>query len=341
MFVRPRILTIFTTRRCTAQCEHCCVGSSPHATAAIPVSRIHGLIDEAARVPTIGRIAFTGGEAFLLGSDLDAVIAHALGFETRVITNGYWAVNERAARRRVRALREAGLDEIMLSTGTFHQRFVPVERIVHAARATTSAGMPTRIAIETCDQQRFDATVLREQLGDALAARTLALSEDPWITDAGGRGSQALTHERLRAAGGVRIAGGCAVIMTTLSVTPDQRLIACCGFPLEELPGLGIGSVADRALDDVLRDAPDDLLKMWLHVEGPAGIAEFVARYEPGYVLPGDPVSICDACIALQRDERAMQIAGRHAAEAAERIASMYVAAQSQTPDASRMTVPN
>jgi len=304
------------------------------------VSRIHGLIDEAARVPSIGRIAFTGGEAFLLGRDLDTLIAraHALGFETRVITNGYWAVNEAAARTRVGALLEAGLDEIMLSTGTFHQRFVPVERIVHAARATTSAGIGTRIAIETCDQQSFDETILRERLGDALAARTLALSHDPWITDAGGRGETALTHERLRAGGGARADGSCAVIMTTLAVTPGQRLIACCGFPLEELPGLEIGSIADRRLDDVIRDAPDDLLKMWLHVAGPMGIAQTVAEYEPGFVLPGDPVSICDACIALQRDKRAMRVAGEHAALNAESIAGTFVALHSRHPDAARTT---
>ncbi|MBV9408392.1 MAG: radical SAM protein, partial [Candidatus Eremiobacteraeota bacterium] len=137
MFVRPRILSILTTRRCTAACDHCCIGASPRATGAIPVPRIHGLIDEAAKIPTIDRIVFTGGECFLLGEDLDRLIRHAhlTGFETRVVTNGYWAVNERAAAQRASALFAAGLDEMMLSTGTFHQQFVPVERIIAAARA--------------------------------------------------------------------------------------------------------------------------------------------------------------------------------------------------------------
>lgn len=332
MFVLPRILSVFTTRRCTARCDHCCVGAGPTATSTITVERIHRLIDEAKRIPSIGRIVFTGGECFLLGRDLDALIAHAhgLGFDTRVITNGYWAIGERAAAARVAALRAAGLDEIMLSTGTFHQRFVPVERIVHAARAATAAGIPTGVSVEDCDQGTFDDAVLRAELSDALASGMLAIGREPWIADAGGRGEAALTHEQVRERGAGRAAGRCVAVTTTLSVTPDQQLVACCGFPLEELPELQLGSVTERALDEVVRDAPDGLLKMWLHVAGPTGIAEFVARYEPGYALPGDPVSICQACIALQRDERAMRVIREHAAEVAQAVAERYVQLQHQ-----------
>ena len=330
MFVRPLVLSILTTRRCTAECDHCCVGSSPRATSSLTTERIHGLIDEATRVGSFERIVFTGGECFLLGRELDALIAHAhvLGFDTRVISNGYWAVNERAARERVAALQAAGLDEMMLSTGTFHQRFVPVQRVVHAARAAVAAGIPARIAVEDCDQSEIDDASLRMDLAEALDAGMLAISHDAWITDAGGRGTTALTHDRLHASGRAEISGGCPSALMTLSVTPDAQLVACCGFPLEELPGLRIGSVAERPLDEVIRDAPNDMLKMFLHVAGPAGIAEFVARHEPGYTLPGNPASICDACIALQRDERAMRIAAEHCGEVAPTIVAQFVESQ-------------
>lgn len=330
MFARPRVLALLTTRRCTAECDHCCVGSSPRARGSITVSRLHGLIDEAKRVPSLVRLVFTGGEPFLLGRELDALIAHGhrLEFDTRVITNGYWAVNEPGARERVRALADAGLDEIMVSTGTFHQRFVPLERVVRAVRATTAAGIPSRISIESCDQSNVDEAALRRELAEPLGSGMLAISGDPWISDAGGRGTTALTHERLRSEGGVQTTGACAVIMTTLTVTPDAQLVACCGLPLEELPGLAIGSVAERALDEVLRDAPDDLLKMFLHLAGPEGVARFIARYEPGYTIPGNPVSICEACIALQRDARAMRIAAANAGNVASAVFSQFIASQ-------------
>ncbi len=327
MLARPRVLSVITTRQCTAACDHCCIGSSPLATGRIPVERIHGLIDEAKRIPSIERIVFTGGECFLLGRDLDALIAHAheLQLHTRVITNGYWAIDERAARKRISSLRTAGLTEMMLSTGSFHQSFVPVERIVHAARAAAGAGIPVRIAIEVCDQQTFDETVLHEELAEELAERRVFLGHDPWTEDVGGRGRSALSHAGLLARGGDdRAVGRCGQMLDTITVTPDQQLLACCGFPMEQLPRLRIGSLAEQALDDVLRSAPNELLKMWLHVAGPKAIADFVASYVPDFALP-PTVSICQSCVALQRDPRAMAAVAEHGGDMVQAVANAFI----------------
>lgn len=322
MLAAPRMLSILTTRRCTAQCDHCCVGASPRATAVIPVPRIHRLIDEAKRIPSMERVVFTGGECFLLGRDLDALIAHAVGneFVARVVSNGYWAVDARAAERRVAALRSAGLTEMMLSTGTFHQRFVPVERVIAAARAAAAAGIVVRVSVEDCDQQASGATAVDEALADLAAQGRVIVVRAPWIPDAGGRGVATLSHTGMAPGAAV---GSCAQVTRVLSVTPDQELVACCGYPLEELPRLRIGSVAERALDEVVRDAPDELIKMWLHVSGPSGIAEFVRRHEPGFALPAF-ASVCQACVHLQRDARAMHVVIEHAGEIAAAVATAF-----------------
>lgn len=288
---------------------------------------MYSLIAEAHRIPSIEMVVFTGGECFLLGADLDGLIAHAheLQFRTRVVTNGYWAVNERAARRRVAALRRAGLDEMMLSTGTFHQKFVPVERVIHAARATSSAGLRTRIAIETCDQQTFDDSVLRRELADAISRKLVYLGHDPWLIDSGGRGRTSITHKRLRDHDpSDRASGRCTQVLDTITVTPAQKLLACCGFPMEQLPRLSIGSVEHEALDDVLRRAPNQLLTMWMHVAGPRAIESFVARYLPGYALP-ESVSICDSCVTLHRDSAAMRVIGEHGSEIVDQVFSSFV----------------
>ncbi|HEX3465685.1 MAG TPA: radical SAM protein [Candidatus Elarobacter sp.] len=324
MFIRPRVLSILTTRRCTAACDHCCVGASPRAKDAIPIERIHGLIDEAKRIPSIERIVFTGGECFLLGQDLDALIAHAheLEFGTRVVTNGYWAVNEKAARERVHALANAGLDEMMLSTGTFHQRFIAVDPIVHAAQAAAKARIATRISIEAFDQSTFDETILREKLADEIASGAVYLTLAPWIPDAGGRGTAELSHRTFKGPDAA-VSDGCAQIMNVISVTPTQTLTACCGFPMEQLPALTIGSVSASSLDEALRNAPNRLLQIWLHVSGPAGIADFVARYVPGYRLnPGK--SICQACTQVQRDNVALKVIAEHAAEIAQSVTERF-----------------
>lgn len=325
MLAFPRVLSLMTTRRCTAACDHCAIGGSPRAQDAIPLARMHGLVDEAVRVRSIRRIVFTGGECFMLGRRLDDLVEHAssAGFATRAITNGYWAVNARAAETRARALRRAGLDEIVFSTGTFHQRFVPVERIVHGARAAAAHGIAARISVESCDQSSFDPAALHRALRDHVASGEVRIVEDPWIADPGGRGASTITHRRTVPANEAYASGGCAQIFTVITVTPRQMLTACCGFPLEELPALTIGSVAERALDDVLANAPNELLTMWLHVAGPAGIARFVARHLPGYTLPA-VASICEACVALQRDPRAMRVVAEHAAELVEPVAAAF-----------------
>lgn len=331
MFVRPRVLSILTTRQCTAACDHCCVGASPKARSRIPVDRIHRLIDEAARVPSIERITFTGGECFLLGPDLDALVGHAhgRGFAVRAISNGYWAVDGEAARKRLARLRRHGLGELMLSTGTFHQKFVPVERIAHAVRAAAAHGIAVRVSIEDCDQDRWDEAPLVSELADLIAGRRVQLVRDPWITDAGGRGAAALSNDTFLAGHPDFASGACRQILDGLSVTPDQQLVACCGFPQEELPRLRIGSVAEEPLDELLARTPDGLLKMWLHVSGPHGIAEFVSRHVPGYALPR-AASICESCVVLQRDARAMSVITEHGHEVAREIASAYVRLQTQ-----------
>ena len=269
---------------------------------------------------------FTGGECFLLGNDLDALIAHAhqVEFDTRAISNGYWAVNAYAAAKRATRLATSGLDELMLSTGTFHQQFIPVERVIHAARAASAAGISTRISVERCDQSDFDDSIIRTELAQQITEGVVAIAHDPWISDAGGRGNARLSHNRILMHDAGYQHGGCPQILTIISVTPDQRLTACCGFPLEELPLLEIGSVANRPLDEVMTSAPTDLLHAWLHVAGPAGISEFVAKHLPGYRLPPS-ASICQACIALQRDKVAMAVIATHGNDVAASIATRFL----------------
>lgn len=327
MLARPRILSLFTTRRCTAACDHCAIGASPRATEALSLERMHGLIEEAS-CSQFERVVFTGGECFLLGSELDKLVAHAnvRGLTTRTITNGYWAISEKAATTRIDLLRAAGLDELMLSTGTFHERFVPAIRVLHAARAAATAGIETHVSIEECDQSTFDDALFRDHLSDLISAGKVSISKDPWITDPGGRGDAAITNHGLQSKQTV-VDGPCGQILDVVSVTPDGMLVACCGFPIEQLPALSLGSVAERPLGDVLTSAPNQLLHMWLRSRGPADIAKFVARYVPGYTLP-PAASICQICETLQSNPQAMAVVFEHAGDVVAEIASEFVATQ-------------
>jgi hypothetical protein len=315
MYARPRILSLITTHRCTAACDHCCFGCSPSAAKAIPVARLHALIDEAAAIPSFETVGFTGGECFLLGKHLDALVARAAGhgLRTRVVTNGYWAVHALAAQRRIEALRAAGLAEVHLSTGMFHARFVPVERVLHAARASAGAGLFTTVWIEECEGSTFDGAHVRAALGDLVRDGRVYVGSQPWIENAEGRGDARLTHDPSLSRFREENKHGCPSILDVLSVTPDQTLVACCGFTMEAIPDLHLGSVAERSIADVLESAPSELLKYWIHVDGPERILEFVRRFEPGYRLPVESPSMCQTCLHLHRDPVARRVLAEHA----------------------------
>jgi Radical SAM superfamily len=336
MDARPRILSLVTTHRCTAACDHCCFGCSPAVTKAIPVPRMHALIDEAAALPSFAMVGFTGGECFLLGRHLDALVAraHGHGLRTRVVTNGYWAVNQLAAQRRIAALAAAGLDEAHFSTGTFHARFVPVERVLAGARAAAEANLVTSVWIEAREGSAFDAAGVRGALADLIEQRRVYVGTQPWIESAEGRGEARLSHDpslsRFRAAN----KSGCNSVLDVVSVTPDQTLIACCGFTMESIPELHLGSVADRTLGEALAAAPNEFLKFWLHVDGPERILEFVRRFEPGYRLPVESPSMCQTCLHVHRDPLARRVLAEHADEfPVERVMTAFLArAQARAP---------
>ncbi len=314
MYARPRALSLITTHRCTAACDNCCFGCSPKVTKAIPVPRMHGLIDEAAGIPSMEMVAFTGGECFLLGKELDALVAHAtrLALRTRVVTNGYWAVTPLAAQRRIAGLRAAGLGEMHLSTGMFHERFVPVARVLHAARAAAEAGLAVSVSLEECEGSTFDGAAVRAALDDLVRARRVQLIAQPWIANADNQGEALLAHDPATSRFLPERGGGCSTVLDVLSVTPDQTLIACCGFTMEAIPDLHLGSVAERRLDEVLDAAPTDLMKYWLHVEGPEAILAFVQRFVPDYRLPLESPAICQTCLHLHRDPVVQQVIAAH-----------------------------
>jgi len=326
MLIRPLTLTLITTHTCTASCDHCCFSCTPKVKVAMPYERMERLIDEAREIPSIRVVVFSGGECFLLGEKLDALVARvrANGFMSRCITNGYWAINRQVAERRVARLVDAGLDEINFSTGSFHARDVPVQRIVHGARATSERGITTLINAEVFEGSDFDITALTEDpdLKPLIAERRLIVQRNVWIP---ADGESALQHKPEHS----RFNGkqtGCSTSLGVLAVTPTQSLVACCGLHLERIPDLHFGSVEHRTIKQVLDETPDDFLKIWIHVEGPERVLEFVKEKLPSYELPVQSVHPCTTCLHLYRDETAKAVLREHYRERMNDVMMTYLA---------------
>jgi Radical SAM superfamily/4Fe-4S single cluster domain len=326
MLVRPHTLSLITTHQCTAACDHCCFNCTPKIIDAIPVNRLHTLIDEAAELGTIQVIVFTGGECFLLGTDLYELIAHAKrnGFVTRCVTNGYWGTAANA-QNVVDSLVSAGLDEINFSTGEEHASYVPADRVRVAALACNNAGIRVLINIELFNDTSFGATsfIGSDGLCGAVESKAIRVQRNVWIE---GDGARPLAHRREHSRFSPDRIGGCHTALSVLAVTPKQSLVACCGLHMERIPELHLGSIKEESLLSLTRRVPDDFLKIWIHVEGPERILQFVKSKVPEYRLPEESVHPCTTCLHLYKDDVARATIVDHYSEVESRVSNLYLA---------------
>jgi hypothetical protein len=294
-------------------------------TTRIPYERLVSLIDQASKIKSIRTIAFSGGECFLLGDELDSHVAHATdcGFATSCITNGYWAASRQAAEQRILRLAQAGLKEIRFSTGAFHSQYIPTGRVVHGARASVDAGLKTRIKIESANETEFDldSIVQNPALKRFISKRQIRIDCGIWIQNGG---TTKLVHRFDHSRFAKSRSRGCRSALRQLAVTPNEVLVACCGLHMERIPELHFGSLKQTSLGQLIEEAPDDFLKIWIHVEGPERILEFAKRHAPNSGLPPAAVHACETCFHLYRNETAKQVIRDHCKEVGRRIRLKY-----------------
>ena len=110
--------------RCTHECDHCFVWSSPRAGGTIRLETLLSVLDQAQQVGTVEDVYFEGGEPFLFFPLLVEGIRQAKerGFSTGVVTNGYWATAEADAALWLEPLRELEVADLSVSSDAFHAR---------------------------------------------------------------------------------------------------------------------------------------------------------------------------------------------------------------------------
>lgn len=155
----PKVVTLLTTFKCTAQCNNCCFQCSPKSQKKMGLDEMKTWLGKCLDTyPTIKMVVFSGGECTLLGKSLFDIIDFVSSHEvsTRIVTNAWWAKSYDVAYDFVARLKERGLTEINFSTGDEHQQWVPFENVRNAALAAYKQGVICAINIETHDQSVFD-----------------------------------------------------------------------------------------------------------------------------------------------------------------------------------------
>jgi hypothetical protein len=316
----PEVLTILPTYTCTAACRECCFECSPKVHGRIPIDRILRYIDEAvASIPTLRLVVFSGGECFLLGKDLVTAIAHAhqYGLKTRCVTNGYWATSPKAAQRRLAALKEAGLNELNISTGDDHQRYVPFERVVNGALTAAELGIVILIVVEGFTNSTFKSNDahfhprIRSFLESSPNAAFLQIIQNIWMPF---HADRVLMHteDLYRSPEHMTNFTGCDNVLHNIVVTPDESLASCCGLTMEHIPEMKLGKLADHSIAELVDRGMRDFLKRWIWLDGPEALLWFAHQKDPRVPFPGTNVHPCETCAQFYLNALARETIRKH-----------------------------
>ena len=134
MMPKERYIEFDVTYKCSAQCQHCILVSSPSKGGLMTIEDARTYLIEMKKLGLTGLdLIITGGEALLFFERVLGIVQEAakLGMTPvrSVQSNGSWCTSDGLTRQRLTDLRDAGLKGMYFSADPFHHEFVPTERI--------------------------------------------------------------------------------------------------------------------------------------------------------------------------------------------------------------------
>ena len=308
-------IEIVVTSKCNIGCRHCIYDCQPFSTEKLSRSVIKDLIRQAAMLNSVKSIVFTGGEAFLEYSSLIESIAlcEELGLEAAAVTNGYWALTAQTARQKLKELK--GLKTLNVSTDSFHQEFVPADKIRNIIESCRELGIKCVVRISYLNDPVFEIGTIKKQLTGLDGLYTIvAIPVAPF--------------------------GRAAALIETCSIYAyDPNGIPCCGAddPVIDVKGdvkfcpgglfshpenrlLKVGNIYDETLEEIKKSADINPIVQTLRLHGPSGLVRLVrnqAKKDGSPFVPPqmeekrDLCSLCKYVIANPKNAKTLQRAVR------------------------------
>lgn len=290
---------VHVTYTCPLTCAHCCYSSGPRVTDRLEVSAIMRTIQEL-DTESIRLVAFTGGEPFLLGKDLNALVkcASNRGFVTRVVTSAYWAKTVTNAERLLIPLRDSGLDQISISWDDFHEAQktanVTIDHVRNAFLTAKKLGISPAVNIVQAKDSNWTAEKVKHALGLPDDSEEVVAETPLNLT---GRAGEELVDAGFRPA---RVIGPCPYVLTGPTLSAKGKLLACCGV-IEHTGELVLDdSFLPENVNEAITDGLSSPLLNWLFLRGPYHIIEQLGkRYDLDVPSMNEVGGNCEACRIL------------------------------------------
>lgn len=282
--MKPVELGLLLTYQCTRECDHCFAWGSPRQRGAMTMERVKLILDQVKELTCVERIAFTGGEPFLLYPVLLSAVRLAVrnGLRVGVISNGYWATDEIDCIEWLGPF--AGLvQDLTISCDWYHWEPELKQHVRNVCTVARDLGIPVRVV----------SVVRPGCLQDEPEAGSVIVEESPLAYK--GRAA----HELAPNAPGLPWPSFTAC--ESLDLRNPQKLYIDAFGNVQVCPGLSIGNVGDAPLAEICDSyAPDSHPIIRPLLEG--GPVELVLRHG----LDHESV-YADACHACYEARRALR----------------------------------
>ena len=310
LLIPPVQLTLVVTNKCTAMCNNCCFQCSPNNNDRLTLDEVKQYIDKSIEAyNTIKMLIITGGECFTLGRELNQIIKYASskGLLTRVVTNGYWAKSTEIAYKKLKKLVEDGLTEINFSTGDEHQAWIPYNNIMNGTISALEVNLTTVINVESSKLKKFSVKQIltdeRLEKYRHLFGNKLIVLGGTWIPFLKSTKEEydKIESEKDQFISCVQKAERCKILFSSISISPINNMITCCGLLVNYINYLHLGSVKKYSIKYLYEYQFQDFIKIWLFTEGPKKILDFCAnkRNIPSYNT--NKWHICQICAEIFR----------------------------------------
>jgi hypothetical protein len=305
----PDDVGVILTYRCQSSCAHCIYNCGPKwETEAMSSDMLRQALEVMAAWPRQPQVHLTGGEPFLYFDLLleGTRIATELGITVYLETSGSWCTDEAEAIERFQALKEAGLQFVLVSCSPFHAERIPPIRTLRAASAAITVFGLQRVSVYQAQflnlMKRFDVqhpTPLSRYEEEFGAEEAYRLLWQGFGIVSGGRSGYALGHLADKHPAETFAGEACA---GKLLYAGHSHFDLYGNFIPGFCGGLAVGDW--RELEQVLDDFQADRLPSLIEVlvnRGPYGLMK-LAQEKHGYVpLPEGYAGKCHLCVDVRR----------------------------------------
>lgn len=310
---KAREIAIMYARTCNIACRHCGIESHPRDKRRMTLEDARRCIVEAAAIPRFGKVTFTGGEPFLFQKDLEQLLGlcKALGLQTRVVSNGFWARKLERGEALLGRMRDAGLTEINFSADKFHLEFMPSQVLRNALECARRTGFtrivsfvtnsdtpPLDLFSEMYDVPREAVADLREVLDTPGALERL--KDDKVFVYAGGliglgraaEHPEELRHFPIDTFG----PAPCGEVVNKPVIYPDGDFQACCCAG-GKIKAFTVGNVKETSVAELYAQMERRAHYRFINEYGPRDLFDIVKRARPELPMQQCHTSICEVCV--------------------------------------------